>query len=348
MTSFSKLLALVVALLVVAVCPAAAGASLQYFGYYSWDPAQQNVNLTVLPQGPAPPGVSSYILLLPFDVGRPETLTTAAVQEWFRLAAPDPDRVVAVWVTDEPELAIPLAAFDASVAQLRAALPNVRLWTNFSTELRVRYPSYQLPVELDWVSVDNNGDTPLGAGLLAFKQIVWPHQRLLMLPPGEKGLTYGDEASMVNEAFRVYQYAAADPSVVGLVVWDWFDRVGAVGVRNLPQLRDAYARIGAAIVQGVVAPVAFGSNGLGNVPLGWTATVGDFNGDGKADILWRNTTTGAVAIWFMSGGAVVSVVSLGTVPVGWTVAAVADFNGDGKADILWRDSAGNVAMWVSQ
>ena len=28
---------------------------------------------------------------------------------------------------------------------------------------------------------------------------------------------------------------------------------------------------------------------------------GDFNGDGKPDILWRNTTTGANAVWYMNG-----------------------------------------------
>ena len=29
--------------------------------------------------------------------------------------------------------------------------------------------------------------------------------------------------------------------------------------------------------------------------------IGDFDGDGKADILWRNDTTGSLSIWFMNG-----------------------------------------------
>jgi hypothetical protein len=29
--------------------------------------------------------------------------------------------------------------------------------------------------------------------------------------------------------------------------------------------------------------------------------VGDFNGDGKADILWRNGSAGQVEIWLMNG-----------------------------------------------
>jgi len=29
---------------------------------------------------------------------------------------------------------------------------------------------------------------------------------------------------------------------------------------------------------------------------------GDFNGDGKTDILWRNKSTGQNVVWFMDGG----------------------------------------------
>jgi hypothetical protein len=33
--------------------------------------------------------------------------------------------------------------------------------------------------------------------------------------------------------------------------------------------------------------------------------VGDFNHDGRADILWRSTTSGAVAQWLMNGTTIV-------------------------------------------
>src|SRR6266542_2194511 len=71
----------------------------------------------------------------------------------------------------------------------------------------------------------------------------------------------------------------------------------------------------------------------------------DFNGDGSSDILWQNTSSGNVALWFMSAsGTVQSSVGLGNA-AGWTP-MVGDFNGDGIADILWQHSSGTVGLWL--
>jgi hypothetical protein len=46
----------------------------------------------------------------------------------------------------------------------------------------------------------------------------------------------------------------------------------------------------------------------------WQITeVGDFNGDSKADILWRHPTTGMVAMWLMNGGTISSDLGVGVV-----------------------------------
>jgi hypothetical protein len=74
------------------------------------------------------------------------------------------------------------------------------------------------------------------------------------------------------------------------------------------------------------------------------ATVNDFNGDGKSDILWRNDG-GPMAIWDMNDGNLLSSNPLGSVPANWKVAGTGDFNGDHKTDILWRNDAGAVAIW---
>jgi hypothetical protein len=76
--------------------------------------------------------------------------------------------------------------------------------------------------------------------------------------------------------------------------------------------------------------------------------VGDFNGDGMADVLWRHTS-GALQVWFVRGGGGTDI--LGTAPVAsldndWVIQGIADFNGDGTADILWRHTSGAVVLWL--
>ena len=79
----------------------------------------------------------------------------------------------------------------------------------------------------------------------------------------------------------------------------------------------------------------------------WRCThVGDFNGDGKADLVWRNTASGATAIWLMNGLAIAS--SAVVLPdASWSVTHIADTNGDGKSDLLWRNSVtGATVIWL--
>ncbi len=88
------------------------------------------------------------------------------------------------------------------------------------------------------------------------------------------------------------------------------------------------------------------TNLLGPEPSWTIAHIADFNGDGKADILWRSTS-GSVGLWLMDGITVLSTVSLLGPEPNWLVSHVGDFNGDGKADILWRNNAnGAVNMWL--
>jgi subtilisin len=71
----------------------------------------------------------------------------------------------------------------------------------------------------------------------------------------------------------------------------------------------------------------------------------DFNGDGKADILWRHTS-GSVSVWLLNGLSLVGTRSYEGVSNEWSVVGVGDFNGDGKADILWRHTSGSVSVWL--
>ncbi|HBP86985.1 MAG TPA: hypothetical protein DD706_04730, partial [Nitrospiraceae bacterium] len=73
----------------------------------------------------------------------------------------------------------------------------------------------------------------------------------------------------------------------------------------------------------------------------------DLNGDGKADLIWRNIKTGEVAGWLLNGTSVATVGILGHLPMEWAMSGVGDLNGDGKADLVWRNNtSGAVAVWL--
>jgi peptidyl-Asp metalloendopeptidase len=73
---------------------------------------------------------------------------------------------------------------------------------------------------------------------------------------------------------------------------------------------------------------------------------GDFNGDHKSDILWRNTVTGKNAIWLSGNRTTMQAVE--SVDAAWVVAAVGDFNADGRSDIVWRNPiTGANVLWPS-
>ena len=67
--------------------------------------------------------------------------------------------------------------------------------------------------------------------------------------------------------------------------------------------------------------------------------VADFNGDGTADIFWRNLSTGETYLYPMSGLTILG--GAGYVRTvndpRWRIVATGDYDGDGRADLLWRN-----------
>jgi hypothetical protein len=91
------------------------------------------------------------------------------------------------------------------------------------------------------------------------------------------------------------------------------------------------------------------ANALTSVATDWqVAGLGDFNGDGRDDILWRNDD-GRISDWLgtLTGGFVDNAaVAYDAVATSWHVADVGDFNGDGRDDILWRNDSGSLTDWL--
>lgn len=94
-------------------------------------------------------------------------------------------------------------------------------------------------------------------------------------------------------------------------------------------------------------------DGLGGIGGGFVSAVdvswsivgtGDFDGDGRSDILWRNADS-TLAVWRMDGTTVLGGGSVYRPGTDWTVAGIGDFDGDGRSDILLQDSTGIIAGW---
>jgi len=75
--------------------------------------------------------------------------------------------------------------------------------------------------------------------------------------------------------------------------------------------------------------------------------IGDFNADGKSDLVFQSQTTGQIAVWFTTGSHRYGGVLLPFVPAtGWSVVGTGDFNKDGFTDLVFQNqTTGQIALW---
>lgn len=94
----------------------------------------------------------------------------------------------------------------------------------------------------------------------------------------------------------------------------------------------------------LAAPIMVGA---GTVPTDWQIVgIGDFNGDRRADLLWRHDS-GLITTWLgtaENGFINNHLNSARSIAMEWGVTNVGDFNGDGRDDIFWRDIGGRTAL----
>jgi len=106
------------------------------------------------------------------------------------------------------------------------------------------------------------------------------------------------------------------------------------GLTGSPQLWLLYN------MNGVGAPGATNLLNIAVQSLWQFAAEGDFNADGKADILLRSMNTGQWYAYLLDNTTVLSAAAPDTsFNLIWDLQAVDDYNGDGMSDILLRNSA---------
>jgi hypothetical protein len=143
---------------------------------------------------------------------------------------------------------------------------------------------------------------------------------VVQVPAGTRPIALGDFSSTGRSDFMYQDTSNADPSMVSIA--------------KLPN--------------------GTASN-LRNLKRAWMAqAVGDMDGDGTSDVVFRYTgtdgrpdDTGVSYIWFMKNGTVEQVRKRGGAPLSWTLLGAADINGDFAADMVYISPTNQVRVLMS-
>jgi hypothetical protein len=74
----------------------------------------------------------------------------------------------------------------------------------------------------------------------------------------------------------------------------------------------------------------------------------DYNLDTWSDLVWHNSSTGWIVIWFLKGTEKTTTTGMGYIH-NHELVATGDFDWDGSNDAIWRDlSTGAHTLWLCQ
>ncbi|MFF1831767.1 S8 family serine peptidase [Paenarthrobacter sp. NPDC058040] len=151
---------------------------------------------------------------------------------------------------------------------------------------------------------------------------------------GEPGYAWAEGTSM------------AAPHVSGVAALLFSAEGGSLTPSALEQrLKDTARPLPGGCSKGCGAGLVNATAALANAVKSTRVKITDFNGDGKSDVLARDTNG---VLWLYPGNGAGGWLPAKQVGSGWNVMtaieSVGDFNGDGKADVIARDTKG--VLWL--
>lgn len=238
---------------------------------------------------------------------------------------------------------------DVAVAEEASGLKKVTFIVSLSSAMTT-------PVSVDYATAECTADAPT--------DYYATDGRVTFLPGGSRnlpvdvwvkgdGVPEGDETFFVN-LFNPVGVTISKAAGKGTILNDDASPAGppradfnADGRADLI-LRDANGNHSAYFADGCATGCTAPFNPPKPLTGTWTLVgTNDFDGDGKADFLWRNDTSGNFALWYLDGlNKGPAVAFPGVADLNQKVVGTGDFDHDGKVDILWHHAGtGAFSVW---